>query len=330
MADMVGNVRRERYEQIVAEGRDLTEQLTKCQFALGDRALEIEPMREQGIQPPRETTFTVDESLTMFAADIGVSLSAVDKWRWTASRWPAEHRRARVSFTVHRILAHIEDEDERFAMIDDPPVGERTGRRAWTPDAAKRRVGHRVERPVTVVEKAQAVTDLTRDESVAAVTGDLLRRPDLTARMPAEERVRVVEEFTRDEDVASQVTTGLLRRPAVARQVMRDDTARFSVNRAQFDNSEKVRHEIRERTPAVRAIEHTMEYLDLVASCHQFVASLGRLVPRLRGQKFTDDEREALRRGIAKVRTASDWLEAAVDSGEFTRDEQLASLLKGE
>ncbi|MEU3192027.1 hypothetical protein ABZ686_15620 [Streptomyces sp. NPDC006992] len=107
MADMVGNVTRERYEQIVAEGRDLIEQLTKCQFASGDRVLEIEPMRKQGIQPPAGDTFTVDESLTMFAADIGVSLSAVDKWRWTASRWPAEHRRARVSFTVHRILAHI-------------------------------------------------------------------------------------------------------------------------------------------------------------------------------------------------------------------------------
>ncbi|WP_436942793.1 DUF6192 family protein [Streptomyces sp. SudanB66_2053] len=29
---------------------------------------------------------------------------------------------------------------------------------------------------------------------------------------------------------------------------------------------------IRERTPAVRAIEHTIEYLDLVGSCHGFVA----------------------------------------------------------
>nr|WP_274028763.1 DUF6192 family protein [Streptomyces sp. MMBL 11-1] len=36
---------------------------------------------------------------------------------------------------------------------------------------------------------------------------------------------------------------------------------------------------IRERTPTVRKIEHTIEYLDLVGSCHQYVATLGRLVP---------------------------------------------------
>ncbi|MBT2368850.1 hypothetical protein J7E88_26880 [Streptomyces sp. ISL-10] len=111
---------------------------------------------------------------------------------------------------------------------------------------------------------------------------------------------------------------------------MRDDTARFLVNRAQVDNSEQVRETIRERTPAVRKIERTMEYLDMVGSCHQLVASLGRLVPRLRGQEFTEDERETVRRGIARVRTSADWLEAAIDTGEFTLDEQLAHLLKGE
>lgn len=175
------------------------------------------------------------------------------------------------------------------------------------------------------------MTDLTRDEEVAAVvTADLLRRPTMASQITAEEKARVVGELTRDEDVAAKVTTDLLRRPTVAREAMRDDTARFLVNRAQTDNSERVREQIRERTPAVRKIEHTMEYLDLVGSCHQFVASLGRLVPRLRGQEFTEDERETIRRGIAKVRTAADWLEMAVESGEFTVDEQLTRLLKGE
>lgn len=122
----------------------------------------------------------------------------------------------------------------------------------------------------------------------------------------------------------------MLKRPDVARETMRDDTARFLVNRAQFDNSAQVRETTRERTPAVRNTEHTIEYLDLVGSCHQFVATLGRLVPRMRGQEFTDDERETVRRGISEVRAAADWLEAATDNGEFTLDEQLAKLLKGE
>lgn len=60
------------------------------------------------------------------------------------------------------------------------------------------------------------------------------------------------------------------------------------------------------------------------------MASIGRLVPRLRGQEFTDDERTTVRRGLAKVRAAADWLEAALEAGEFALDEQLAQLLKGE
>lgn len=39
---------------------------------------------------------------------------------------------------------------------------------------------------------------------------------------------------------------------------MRDDTARLLANRAQFDNSAQTREAIRERTPAVRGIEHTI------------------------------------------------------------------------
>jgi hypothetical protein len=170
-----------------------------------------------------------------------------------------------------------------------------------------------------VDEKVRAVADLTRDDEVASqVATDLLKRPAVTEHVTPAERVRVVTELTRDDTVAKDVTSSLLRRPAVARTAMRDDTTRMLVNRAQFDNSNETRDRIRERTPAVRAIEHTIEYLDLVGSCHGFVATLGRLVPRLRGQEFTEDERETVRRQIGRVRAAADWLEGALDNGEFT------------
>ncbi|WP_433456398.1 hypothetical protein ACQPXS_46710 (plasmid) [Streptomyces sp. CA-142005] len=42
-----------RYEEIVAEGCELVEQVTGAQFALGDLALEIEPMRAWGSPPAR-------------------------------------------------------------------------------------------------------------------------------------------------------------------------------------------------------------------------------------------------------------------------------------
>ncbi|MFC8435703.1 DUF6192 family protein [Streptomyces sp. NPDC057253] len=41
-------------------------------------------------------------------------------------------------------------------------------------------------------------------------------------------------------------------------------------------------------------------------------------------------ERETVRRQIGRVCAAADWLEGALDNGEFTLDEQLVQLLKGE
>ena len=269
MSERVGNVSRTRYEQLVAEARELVAQVAKAQFGLGGKALEIEPMRPVGgsVAKGTEDLFTVEESLQMFANDIGVSLATVLDWRWVASRWPAGKRKGGVSFTVHKILASIPDEDERWLAVEDAPLNPRANRKQWTTDGAKRLVGQQVDRPATVEEKVRAVKELTRDDAVAVqVTASLLNRPETAAALPAADRVRVVQELTRDDEVATSVTSELLQRPRVARQAMRNDDTRFTVNRAQFDNSEEAREKIRDRVPAIRKIEHTIEYLDLVGS----------------------------------------------------------------
>ncbi|WP_256102450.1 DUF6192 family protein [Streptomyces sp. Ncost-T10-10d] len=74
-----------------------------------------------------------------------------------------------------------------------------------------------------------------------------------------------------------------------------------------------------ERTPAERKIEHTNEYVDLVGFCHSYVATLGRLGPRPRDQGFTGDERVTVRRGIARVRAAVDWLEEGLRTPSATQ-----------
>ncbi|MFE3587400.1 DUF6192 family protein [Streptomyces niveus] len=128
-----------------------------------------------------------------------------------------------MSFTVHRILAGIADEEERFAVILTPPPG----RTRWTPDEANRRAGRQVVKPVTPQEKVSAIHTLATDEEVAiAVTGDLLRRPTVVAQVRQEDKVRAVEELTRDEGVAATVTGGLLRRPAVVAQVKQEERVR--------------------------------------------------------------------------------------------------------
>ncbi|MEU0042962.1 DUF6192 family protein [Streptomyces werraensis] len=128
----VDAVSQSRYDEIVAELRQVVEQQTRGSFTIGDRALEIEPMRERGGQhaAPGQELFTVREVLFRLAEDIGLAYRTVENARWTASRWPKEHRHPGVSFRVHRILGQIEDEAERFATIAPPPRGSRGER--WT------------------------------------------------------------------------------------------------------------------------------------------------------------------------------------------------------
>ncbi|WAL93641.1 hypothetical protein [Streptomyces sp. Je 1-369] len=95
MKDRVGNVTRERYEQLVSQAKDLIAQVARAQFSLGDMALEIQPMRPVGGSMPNGTDdlFTVSESLQIFADDIGVQRSTVEDWRYTANRWPKDKRK---------------------------------------------------------------------------------------------------------------------------------------------------------------------------------------------------------------------------------------------
>ncbi|WP_043464028.1 DUF6192 family protein [Kitasatospora sp. MBT66] len=366
IAEKVGCVSASRYEEIVAELRKLVETTTRAQFTIGDYALEIEPMRQPGGSAPADELFSVEKSLVRVADDIGLSYSQVKRARWTASRWPQERRQRGVSHTVHEILAGIADEQERFETILNPPQP----RGKWTPDEAKRRVGRQVERPVTPEEKVRAIHTLAASEEVAAkVTGDLLRRPEVmaqvepkdkvraveeltrddqvaaavapsflrrpevVARVAPAEKVKVVEELTRDDHVAAEVTTGLLRRPDVAARAMADDTARHQVNHAQVERGRQAREHFEQTNPvapAIRQIDRTVEFLDLVTACHAFVAAAGRVVPGLRDRQLSDDEKAVIRENCARVKATLDWVETAVDTGKVDMDGELARLLQGE
>ncbi|MEV7856989.1 DUF6192 family protein [Streptomyces sp. NPDC088183] len=328
--DNVGEVTLSRYEQIVAELRDVVEQQTRGQFTIGDRALEIEPMRETSGGASADPEWSVTATLTRLAEDIGLKFSTVKSARWTSSRWPVDRRRKGVSHTVHRVLAHIEIEEERFDAILAPPEG----KVRWTVDDARRRVGNRVETPVTPEEKVTAIHTLAQDDQVAAaVTSDFLKRPEVTAKVTQVDKARVVEEFTRDEQVASTAATNLLRRPDVAFKAMSDDHARFQVNHAQNERSRQAREHFEDTSPvapAVRSIDRTVEFLDLVTACHAFVAAAGRTVPGLRDRQLSDVERTIVHENVARVRAVLDWIEQAVDTGRVDMDDELAAMLRGE
>lgn len=82
--------------------------------------------------------------------------------------------------------------------------------------------------------------------------------------------------------------------------------------------------------PAVRHIDRTVEFLDLVTACHSFVAAAGRAVPGLRDRTLGDDERTIVHENVARVRATLDWIETAVDTGKVDMDDELTRLLRGE
>lgn len=294
MSKMFGSVSKHRYDEIVTQGRKLVATKTSVQFGIGDLALEIEGLHEpheKGVHRPGpgEEVFTVTYLMAQFADDIGLAPTTVETYRWVAGNWPKQHRIAKVSFEVHRILTHAK-EGERFELIKNPPDGRR-----WTPDAARRAVGHR---PATAVS--------------------------------TQERVEAIHKLAGDDQVAARVATDFLRRPEVASRVVADPTARFLVNSAQVDRSKITCEIVRGRTPAVAQLQHTAEFMSLVGACQAFTAAVGRVIPTLRGHEFTPDEKATVHANVARVRATADWVESAVDSGNMTLDEGFARLLRSE
>ncbi|RSN14832.1 RacO protein [Streptomyces sp. WAC 01325] len=312
MVEMVGKVTRSRYDELVADSLDMVEEDTRCQFGLGDAALELEPLRGHGGHLPLdEGDQGVEESLRLFADEIGLSFYTVRTQRWVAAQWPVEHRQAGVSWEVHRILASVAD---RFELIGNPPLSERTGRRRWSAEVAKKVVGWKTEEvqvPVTTEEKVEAIRELARD----------------------------------DEAVAAQVATDFLRRPEVAFRAMRDAEARENVNEAQFEQAGLEDDEFDEEyedafgeegesfdDPAriVHSWRRSMEFTDLIAVCQGFIAGAARLVPKLRGHEFTDTQTKVLENHLEKIRATADWIQTAAATGQVDLDEQLAQLLRGQ
>ncbi|MGW9210989.1 DUF6192 family protein [Embleya sp. NPDC055664] len=241
MSERVGHVSGERFEELLRLGRELVDRVARSQMELGDMALEIEPLGPWGggQAAPDEEVYTVESAVGMFAEGLGLATSTVLRYRWTASRWPVEHRLPGVSYSVFMALASIPDERERFATLADPPVHPRTGERRWRLDEAQRVVGWRVKHPATKQERVERIRDLARDDTVAArATADLLRRPEVAAAAMGDTAAKRVVNAVQFEDSgdAARVAAELLRRPEVAAEAMGDSGARQVVNRVQFDD----------------------------------------------------------------------------------------------
>jgi hypothetical protein len=70
---------------------------------------------------------------------------------------------------------------------------------------------------------------------------------------------------------------------------MSDDTARNQVNHAQVERGRQAPEHFEDTSPvapAVKNIDRSVEFLDLVTACHAFVATAGRVVPGMRDRQL--------------------------------------------
>ncbi|MFF0065682.1 DUF6192 family protein [Streptomyces sp. NPDC005279] len=122
-----------------------------------------------GVQVRKNDLFTVSDAIRMFAEDVGLAYTTARGYRWVSSRWPKERRRADVSHTIHKVLARIPDEQERFEAVNNPPPNPRGGQPRWTHDSAKRVVGCAVS-PSRITSSRPSRTMRVTSHAVASVT----------------------------------------------------------------------------------------------------------------------------------------------------------------
>lgn len=280
----IGHVTQRRYDNLVGRAQDRMHEMTGHQFAIGDMALEIEPMRPS--QHGRHEG--VLASLESFANDIGEVPDTMMTWRWVAGAWPAEKRCAEASYSVHRIFA---PHPKRFTLIRKPPL-DRRGRRHWTTDAAAQAVGRASSQP--------------------------------------DNRVRRIRELAADDTVAATVASEFLDRPDVAGRVMANPTTRRQLYQAQYDHDRQVQDAARERTPAIKQVEHTIHFLDLLGTGHSFVTGIKRLMPLITENPLGKQEKDVIHHVLDQVQAAIDFCRSVMATGHLSMDEQLAKLLEEE
>lgn len=117
-----------RYQQLVEEGRELVANLSRNQWELGDKALEVAPVGAG------HTNSGANERLRQYAKDIGERFQTLRRYRAVAAAWPEGRRRPSVSWSIHaELLPHPEKEEvveevstvrearERVRELDDEP-----------------------------------------------------------------------------------------------------------------------------------------------------------------------------------------------------------------
>ncbi|MEU2840932.1 DUF6192 family protein [Streptomyces sp. NPDC007076] len=291
-----------QWSRYVRQGRDLVQEESRIQFELGDLALKMVPIGEDG------RTHGVFIVLDRYADQIGSNVHTLMEYRAVAHAWPPDQRVPDVAWSVHRAFDALED---RFEVILHPPKG--AGR--WTEDAALSRAGRLPSHPLTKAEKLHRVRTLMREsENAIGAVEEMIRRPDVAEQVmasPSNQRILYQAHHEQRQQAAS---------------------ARFAAahERDTGDVGDEVEEEVRQvtrREPAVDYQRASREVLELIGSGTTFLVDLQRMIPGLHVAEFTEREVRAVLDNHRRIRAALDWCDSALSTGDKSMDDELARIL---
>ncbi|MEV5856932.1 DUF6192 family protein [Streptomyces anulatus] len=304
-----------QWGRFVRQGRDLVEEETRIQFALGDLALKMLPFQGRG---GNQGVFSV---LDRYADQIGSNVHTLMELRKIAHDWPPQERVPGVAWCVHRAFASL---DDRFEVIHHPP----SGAERWTEDAALSRAGRLPHRPLTKAEKLDRVRTLMRaDDYATEAVEEMIRRPDVASQVmanPSNTRILYRAHHEQREQAASA-------RFAAAHERSRNETE-FEDTEFQDEDTEPEplsteSDPLGRREPAVDYQRASREVLELIGSGTTFLVDLQRMIPGLHVSEFTEREVRAVLDNHRRIRAALDWCDSALSTGDKSMDDELARIL---
>ncbi|MGA4540889.1 DUF6192 family protein [Uniformispora flossi] len=288
-----------QWARYVKQGREMVQEESRLQFRLGDLTWKMCPKTDKDGKD-----HGVFRILDRYADEIGINVHTLIGYRHVSAAWPAEHRAADVSWSIHRALDAV---DDRFHLIANPP----RGIDHWSEDRALSFAGRLPHKPLTKSEKLDRVRVLlNQDEYAAEAAGELIRRPDVAHR------------------IMSDTTNQRILYRAHHEQRIEAAEARFAAahEREPAPPDEPVRSAT-PREPAVDYTRASSEVLELIGVGTSFLVEMQRLIPRLHVAEFTDREVRAVLDNHRRIRAALDWCDTVVTTGDKTMDDELARIL---
>jgi hypothetical protein len=281
------------WDELVAEGRRLVAQEDDVRWQLGDLALEVAPMGDSGVNTG------VMDKLRKYAEEIGIEADTLDWYRKTSHAWPGETRVSPVTWSVYKLLAWRDDRRELIKQVK-------------TTGDALRVLGRKLR--------------ATSQPAVAQVM-QYLSDPEVARTVMADPQVRhIVDEFRPTEDKAEQARR-LVRDPAVARQVVRDNTARSAMAHAAKEMEQESAQRQRERAPSLVGMS---DFYQATGELSRMRQSGMKSLDAMRRVDLSDDQRDSLKDDHERVKLVSEWIDSYLESGDHSFDKELDALLREE